>query len=654
MKENTLPEKDTRFIKEEGKVLMLGNEAVVRGCLESGVSYVSQYPGTPTSDIGEYFHQVLKENLDIKDYLIHHWAVNEAVATSACAGAAWTGCRSFNPMKHVGLNVASDALSVIALNGPNPGAMVILVGSDPGSLGSHQEQNERFYTWMLHLPCFEPHTPQECKDWTKLAFELSEKYDTVFEIRMSTRSAHSRGFVNLEPLQKGKAKGEFIRNIPKFNSLPPHAINNHIRLYERIEKIRELIPGLGINKIIPGINKIGIITSGMPFGYTMEALAQLNLNDVPVLKLGMIYPLNFGEIKSFLENLDKVIIIEELEPFLEVKIAEIALKEKIYVEIIGEKIFPKYNEFSTGLVAKCLAQIFNKEPSKPMLDAMEYFDSYKSIVPSRFPTFCAGCPERATLYSILKATNNLENTVISGDIGCYVMSFFPPQECSDLVICMSGGISAAIGMSTKTDQNIIALIGDSTFFHTGMAPLAEAVGYNSNVLLIIFENSWTAMTGHQDDVLRYLINQGFSIENICESIGVPWLKVEDSYNPKKVTRSIEEALEVKGLKVIIIRRECALQAHRWRMNQIRALEGEGKKVQDISYYIGGCQLCFECARVLSCPAIRKTKTEEGIEEMQIDQDRCIKCGVCYEVCPNGAIRKSIINVFEEEVPFREL
>ncbi|MFX1500709.1 MAG: thiamine pyrophosphate-dependent enzyme, partial [Promethearchaeota archaeon] len=508
--------KDIRFSKEEGRVLMLGNEALVRGCLEVGVSYVSQYPGTPTSDIGEYFHQALRDSPELREYLVHHWAVNEAVATSACAGAAWTGCKSLNPMKHVGLNVASDALSVIALNGPNPGAMVVSIGSDPGSLGSHQEQNERFYAWMLHLPTFEPHTPQECKDWVKLAFDLSEKYDLVMNFRMSTRSAHSRGFVKLEPLVKGITKGEFIRNIPKFNSLPPHAINNHIRLYERIEKLREAIPSLGVNKIISGENKIGIITSGMPFGYTMEALNQLNLDDVPVLKLGMIYPLNYGEIVNFIMNLEKVIIIEELEPFLEMKIAEIAHNHNINVEIIGEKYFPKYNEFSTGLVATSLAKIFNKSPNEQMNKAIDYFNSYKEIIPSRFPTFCTGCPERATLYAILKATNHLENTIISGDIGCYVMSFFPPQQCSDLVICMSGGISAAIGMSTKTDQKVIAMIGDSTFFHTGIPPLAEAVGYNSNVLLIIFENSWTAMTGHQNDVLRYLLNKGFSIEDICK------------------------------------------------------------------------------------------------------------------------------------------
>ncbi len=645
--------KDKRFSNEEGRALMLGNEALVRGCLEAGVSYVSQYPGTPTSDIGEYFQQIIQKDPGIADNLVHQWAVNEAVAVSSCAGVAWTGCRSFNPMKHVGLNVASDALSVIALNGPNPGGMVINVGSDPGSLGSHQEQNERFYAWMLHLPTFEPHTPQECKDWIKIAFDLSERYDLVINVRTSTRSAHSRGFVDLEPLLNGKKKGKFIRNIPKYNSLPPHAINNHIRLYERIEKLRESIPELGINKVFNGKNKIGIITSGMPFGYTMEALNQLNLNDVPVLKLGMIYPLNYGEITDFIKNLEKVIIIEELEPFLEMKIAEIAHNHKISVEIIGEQYFPKYNEFSTGLVATSLAKIFNKPPNEQMNKAIDYFNSYKEIIPSRFPTFCTGCPERATLYAILKATNHLENTIISGDIGCYVMSFFPPQQCSDLVICMSGGISAAIGMSTKTDQKIIAMIGDSTFFHTGMSPLAEAVGYNSNILLIIFENSWTAMTGHQNDVLRYLLNKGFSIEEICKAIGVSWLRVEDSYNPKKLIRSIEDALETEGFKVIIVKRECALQAHRWRMEQIRALEREGKKVQDVSYFIGGCQMCYECARVLSCPAIRRVDVN-GIEEMQIDQDRCIRCGVCYEICPNGAIRKSIINLFAEEVPFREL
>ncbi|MHA1689315.1 MAG: thiamine pyrophosphate-dependent enzyme [Promethearchaeota archaeon] len=648
-----MPKKDTRFVEEKGKVLMLGNEALVRGCLEAGVSYISQYPGTPTSDIGEYFHQVLRNFPEFREYLVHQWAVNEAVATSSCAGAAWTGCRSLNPMKHVGLNVASDALSVIALNGPNPGAMVVVIGSDPGSLGSHQEQNERFYSWMLHLPILEPHTPQECKDWIKLAFDLSERHDLVIDFRISTRSAHSRGFVELGSIVKGKAKGEFIRNIPKFNSLPPHAINNHVRLYERIERLREEIPSLKINKVLAGTNKTGIITSGIPYGYTLEALNQLSLDDIPVLKLGMIYPLNYKEILDFMQDLDRVVVVEELEPFLEVKISEIAHSEKLNVEILGQKYFPKYNEYSTGLVANCLAKIFNKKPNPRMEMATKLFKSYQAMIPSRFPTFCAGCPERATLYSILKATNNLTNTVVCGDIGCYVMSFFPPQQCSDLVICMSGGLSAAIGMSKKTDQKVLAMIGDSTFFHTGLSPLAEAVGYNSNILLLIFENSWTAMTGHQDDVLRFLFRQGFSIEGICKAMGVQWLRVEDSYNPKKLTSTIKKALETDGLKVIIIKRECGLQAHRWRMSQIKQLEAQGEKYQEIIYQVYGCQMCHECSRILSCPAMRRIEVD-GRETMQIDQDRCIQCGVCYQICPNNAIHKSIINALSMEVPFREI
>ena len=643
--------KDTRFIAEQGTVLMLGNEAIVRGSLEAGVSYAAQYPGTPTSDIGETLQTIINQEPFFNEYLVHHWAINEAVASSECAGAAWTGCKVLNPMKHVGLNVASDALSVIALNGPNPGAMVIVVGADPGSLGSHQEQNERFYTWMFHFPCFEPHTPQECKNFTKLAFKLSENYDTVFEIRTSTRSAHSRGYVKLEPLKKGLKKGKFIRNIPKFNSLPPHAINNHIRLYERIEAIRKIIPTLHVNKTYPGENSTGIITSGMSFGYSVEALRHLGLIDVPILKLGMIYPLNYEEIINFIKKLKKVIIIEELEPFLEVKIAEIAQKFKIDIEIIGQDYFPKYNEFSTGLVANRLAKIFDLNSNHKIGSAIELYNSYKDMIPSRFPTFCAGCPERATLYAILKSTNNLENTIVCGDIGCFVMSFFPPQQCSDLIICMSGGLSAAIGMAEKTDQKVIALIGDSTFLHTGMAPLTEAANYDSNILLFVFENNWTAMTGHQP--VLGLTEKRLSIEKICNAVGISWIKIEDSYDPQHLIKTINEGLDTKGFKVIIVKRECALQAHRLREKKKKEISQQGKKIQETSYYIGGCQLCYECARIFSCPALRKVKIND-LEEMQIDQERCIQCGVCYEVCPNGAIHKSIIHLFEEEVPFREL
>jgi indolepyruvate ferredoxin oxidoreductase alpha subunit len=653
-----MPKKDERFYKNEGEeVLMLGNEALVRGCLECGVSFIAQYPGTPSSDIGTTFQKLLFADKELKEYIVHHWSINEAVAVSEAWGAAVTGARVLNPMKHVGLNVASDALSVIALNGPGPGAMVCVIGSDPGSLGSHQEQNDRFYAWMFHLPLIEPWSPQENKDWIKIAFELSEKFDTVINFRTSTRVAHSRGVVKLGKIQKPNEKKHFERNIPKYCSLPPHAINNHIRLYERMEQIREEIPKLGLNRVIPGTNKTGIITSGMPYGYTMEALHQLGLDDVPILKLGIIYPLNEKEILDFVENLERVIIIEELEPFLEVKISELFHKKKIEKEIIsqfykGQPAFPKFNEYSTGLVAEVLSKIFDKEPSQVMLNAQEYYKStVMKDVPMRFPTFCAGCPERATLYSIRKATNDLENTVIAGDIGCYVMSFFPPNEVTDFIICMSGGISAAIGMSTKTDQNIIAMIGDSTFLHTGMSPLAEAVNYNSNITLIIFENSWTAMTGHQP--VLGVTNRKLSISKICEAIGVPWLKVLDSYDPNSVTKWLEKAKKEKGVKVIIIRRECALQAHRYRQSEIRKIKETGARVKEEVYTISGCQLCGECFKTLACPALYRTEMN-GFDTIQIDEARCIRCGVCYEICPNSAIKKNEINVFDKEVHFRAI
>jgi indolepyruvate ferredoxin oxidoreductase alpha subunit len=645
--------KDPRFYIEEGKqVLMLGNEALIRGCLEAGVGYVAQYPGTPTSDIGETFQDLLENDLELQQHLIHHWAINEAVGISEAVGAAWTGAKVLAPMKHVGLNVASDALSVITLNGPNPGSLVLVIGSDPGSLGSHQEQNDRFYAWMLHLPEIEPWSPQENKDWVQIAFDISQKYDIPVVVRTSTRVAHSRGIVTVGKLNaRVSENNHFQRNIPKYCSLPPHAINNHIRLYERIEKIRELIPQLKLNRILSGTNSTGIITSGMPFGYVIEALHQLQLDDVPVLKLGIIYPLNYNEITDFMKNLKRVVIVEELEPFLEVNIAEIAQKNKIQVEIIGEKFFPKYGEFSTGLVAEVLAKIFNKSPNPNMRNALDYYKTFQNIIPKRFPTFCAGCPERATLYAIKKATNNLSNTVICGDIGCYVMSFNPPQECTDFVICMSAGISAAIGISAKTKQNIIALIGDSTFLHSGMSPLAEAVNYDCNVTLIIFENSWVAMTGHQPVI--GLTNHKLSIEKICESMGVPWLKVADSYEPAKLIKLLEEAQKQQGTKVIIIRRECALQANRWRQSEIKRLTKAGDQVSEYIYQMSGCQMCGECSRVLSCPAIRLSEVE-GVEQMQIDEDRCIRCGVCYQICPNHVIKRIKLNAQStaKEVPFR--
>jgi indolepyruvate ferredoxin oxidoreductase alpha subunit len=636
---------DIRFTSAEGagkKHLFLGNEALVRGCLEAGVGFIAQYPGTPTSDIGETFQDILAEQPELAECITHQWAANEAVAASSCAGAAWAGIRALNPMKHVGMNVASDALVGIALAGPNPGAMVLVVGSDPGSLGSHHEQNERFYSWMIHTPMLEPHSPQECHDWIKVAFDLSEKYDLPVYFRTSTRSAHSRGMVEIGDVKLPPAKGAFERSTNKYCALPPYSINNHVRLYERIDRVAADVPTFGLNTIYPGDAKTGIITSGIPFGYTIEALHQLGLEDVPVLKLGMTYPLNEEEIVGFIKDLDTIVVVEELEPFLEMNVREIAQKHHITTPVIGGDVFPKINEFSTGLVASCLAKITGASLPRRIDFSLKLFDGYKASIPSRFPTFCPGCPERAMMMAIKKATKDLTSpkTVVAGDIGCYVMGLNPPLSISDFIICMSGGLSAAIGLSKKIDDSIIAFIGDSTFVHTGMPAVVDAVTNQANVLLVIFDNRWVAMTGHQPPMGKGQLK----FEKVLNALGVTWVKTIDPFKVDQTIAAVQESLKQPGLKVIISQRECVLMAKRAMDAQRRQLVGSAEMFAFDSYQVYNCVLCEHCTQDLSCPAMRRTVDDvTGCTVMKIDEDRCVGCGVCYQICPHGRIMKTAVN-----------
>ncbi len=637
---------DIRFTNSVGKgdkFLFLGNEALIRGCLESGVGFIAQYPGTPTSDIGETFKDILEQQPDLQKYIVHHWAVNEAVATSSCAGAAWAGIRALNPMKHVGVNVASDALHAITLAGPNPGALVLVVGSDPGSLGSHHEQNERFFTWMHHTPMIEPHSPQECHDWIKTSFDLSEKYDLPIYFRTSTRSAHSRGEVEIGDFKlPPKSKGEFVRSTSKYCSLPPFAINNHVRLYERIDAFTRDVPSLGFNKIYPGDARTGLISYGIPFGYSMEALHQLGLDDVPVLKLGITYPLNEGEIVSFMKDLDQVIVVEELESFLETNIQSIAQKHRLTAPVVGSEILPRFNEFSTGLVASSIAKLTGKTPSKRIQQSQDMFNAFKAKIPSRFPTFCPGCPERAMGMAIKKATNDLTNpkTIIAGDIGCYVMFINPPLRMSDFIICMSGGLSAAIGLSKKTDDKIIALIGDSTLMHTGLPVIVDAIANDADVLLIVFDNRWVAMTGHQPPVGKGKI----AFEPLISAMGVKWIKTVDPFEVDKTVRTIQDGLKQKGLKVIICQRECALMAKRVYDADRRKLKANNEQYAFDKYQVYNCVLCEKCTDMLSCPAMRRTTDElTGATIMSIDEDRCCACSVCSQICPHNRIKRTAFN-----------
>lgn len=622
------------------RVMLIGNMAMARGLLETGVQFVSQYPGTPVTDIGTYFSRNAKK----LPGLYFQWASNEAASITAAAGASWCGIKSLTLMKHVGMNVAADALSVIALNGPTSadgrGGLIVICGGDPGSLGSHSEQNERFYSWMLHLCHFEPSNVVEAKEWIPLAYEISQKFDLVGFYRITSRISHTVEEVELKPLAKYSGeKGKFIKDIPKYCSLPPHCINNHRRLYERMEKVVPYVSRF--NKIFSGDSKFGVITAGPPFGYVVEALRYLKLDDVPILKLGVINPVHEDQFVEFAQNLDRILVVEELEPFVEIAIKRLAQEHRISAEIAGKKYIKNWGELNPNDIVTGIANFLEIPLNNSALNTkLQKYQNYLKLVPPRPPTFCAGCPERALLYSIKAATNEA-NTIYAGDIGCYVMSFFPPLGLTDWVICMSGGIGAAVGAAMKTDQEILALMGDSTFYHTGIQILVNAVYNNANVILIILDNSWTAMTGGHPNPNSGINGMGEptpipSMRDICKSLGVPWVRVVDPYKPKLMTATILEARKQSGVKVIISQRECMLQARK-RMQKVYSKLVPQK--WDF-YWIESerCEMCGTCAQNLCCTALRR-----NTDYMSIDQERCTACGVCYEICPNSAVIHTVIN-----------
>ncbi|MHA1697150.1 MAG: thiamine pyrophosphate-dependent enzyme [Candidatus Helarchaeota archaeon] len=624
------------------RVVLTGNEAFIRGALEAGVSFVSQYPGTPVSDVGVTFGKLAR----VVPNLYFQWASNEATSLEAAAGASWSGIKALCPMKHVGVNVASDPMSVIAINGPlsstGQGGLVILAGGDPGSLGSHCEQNDRFYTWMLHMCHLEPSNVQEAKDFMVEGYKISSKFDVITYIRTTSRISHTREDITLGEIKFNQSlEGNFERNIPKYCSLPPHCIENHRKVYERMERIESY--SKKFNTIIPGDNKLGIITAGVPFGYVIEAVRKLKLKDVPILKLGCINPINKEQVIKFCENQETILIVEELEPFIEVDIKRIVQEAGLSVKIFGHEYVRKYNELSVVDVVQSLSKITGVSIGHNEQKILQKYNKYLNLIPPRFPVFCAGCPERALIYSIKKATDE-ENTIYAGDIGCYVMSFFPPLKITDWVICMGGGLGASVGAAKVNKKPVLALMGDSTFYHTGLPAIVNAVYNKSNVLLFILDNKWTGMTGGHPNPNSGINGMGETVEkqNIAEivkSLGVKWVRTVDPYQPKIMINTIKDALKINGLKVIISQRECMLQYQK--LNREILLKSPRK----VYYWINPdrCQMCGECFEQLCCTALKRTEIN-GREVMQIDQARCTNCGVCQKICLNSAIVKTEINV----------
>ncbi|RMG97516.1 MAG: indolepyruvate ferredoxin oxidoreductase subunit alpha [Candidatus Dadabacteria bacterium] len=610
-------------------ILAMGNEALARGGLEAGLGYFSTYPGTPASEVGT----VLQELRTAFPGLYAEISTNEHVAALGAMGASWAGVRSMVAMKHVGMNVAAEPFHFAGYTGVRAG-MVVVLGSDPGATSSTGEQDDRWYSLHTHLPVLEPADIQEAKEMTRRAFELSEAYDLPFVVNAPSKLCHNIGTLRLGPLpERVTYRGRFERNPERFLNLFDFAVKNHGRCLANVERLRADAASLGLNRVIPGSGRVGLVCSGLLFAYAMEALEILGLRDVPVLKVGMSYPLDPGVVTRFLAGLDRVVFVEELEGFLEFQAKRWAYDAGVRTPIVGKELFPAAGEIDVDRVVDGLAEALGRPVPASRTKGAEAWRAVAAEVPPRQGAFCPGCPHRGTNYALKRAAG--PDTVFAGDIGCYTLSVLPPFRVSDWVTCMNCGAGSGQAVAQVTDQPVVALVGDSTFFHSGVPTLLNAVQNGADLVLLILDNRWVAMTGHQpspttDRLVDGTPRKAVDLVGFVRSLGVEWVRRADAFRVRPLEVLLREALSGSGVRVIVVEGECALQAERRRKLAPPAAE------EWVDLDPERCQRCHRCYRELACPAIREEETPDGPVYL-IDPGLCQRCGVCEEICPNSAI-----------------
>ncbi len=569
------------------KKLMLGNEGIARGAYEAGVTVVSAYPGTPSTEITEYIAKY--------DDIYAEWAPNEKVAMEVAIGASIGGARAMVCMKHVGLNVAADPLFTVSYTGVN-GGLVIIVADDPGMHSSQNEQDSRFYARSSHIPMLEPSDSQEAKDFVKLGFELSEAYDTPVFIRLSTRISHSQSTVELGERDNIPLK-EYTKDFAKYVMMPAMARNRHIVVEKRMDALADNSNKLDINRLELSDPKVGIISSGVAYQYAKEAVPNASF-----LKLGMVHPLPRTMIEKFASKVEKLYIVEELEPVIEEQI------QSWGIPTIGKEIFPKQGEYSVNLLSEKILGT----PSGQMAAA---------DLPNRPPVMCPGCPHRGVYFIMKKLKLH-----VTGDIGCYTLGALPPLTGMDTCVCMGASIGMALGMEKARGpefaNKLVAVIGDSTFIHSGITGLIDVV-YNKGVSTVaILDNSTTGMTGHQDHPSTGKTIKGESapvldLEALVKAIGVRNIRVVDPFDLKLVEQVLREETSRNEPSVIIFRRACVLLT---------------KEVR--TPYTVDAEVCKNCGLCLGlgCPAIEK---KDG--HVAINYALCNACGLCKLVCRFDAI-----------------
>ncbi|RKD27281.1 indolepyruvate ferredoxin oxidoreductase alpha subunit [Caminicella sporogenes DSM 14501] len=585
------------------KKFLTGNEAVARGAYEAGVTFASAYPGTPSTEI--------LENIGpYKGEIYAEWAPNEKVALEVAIGASIAGARALAAMKHVGVNVAADPLFTYAYTGVN-GGLILVSADDPGMHSSQNEQDNRNYAKFAKIAMVEPSDSQESKDFVKIALEISEKFNTPVLFRMTTRICHSKGIVELGEREEVAIK-KYEKNIPKYVATPANGRVLHVKLEERLKQLEEFSNTTELNRIEWNDKKIGIISSGVAYQYAKEVFG----DKASYLKLGFTFPLPMKKIREFANQVETLYVIEELEPFIEEQIKAAGIK------CIGKEVIPRVGELNPDIIAKA---ILGKERETIKFD--------ESKLVGRPPTMCAGCPHRGFFYVLSKK----KNIMVTGDIGCYTLGSAEPLNAMDTCICMGASISTGHGAQVVfnkhgIDKRVVAVIGDSTFFHTGVTSLLDIAYNRSNTITVILDNRITGMTGHQENPGTGYTLQGdkapiINIPELCKAMGIKHVVTVNPLNLDEVNKALDDALALDEPSVIITRWPCVLKKP-----TPEDIEEFGSEKTVCVVIEDKCKSCRLCTKV-GCPAIEFT------DKAKINEHMCVGCEVCLQVCPFDAIEK---------------
>lgn len=593
------------------KKLMTGNEAIARGAYEAGVRYASAYPGTPSTEI-------LENIATYKDDVVAEWATNEKVALEAVIGASIAGARSIASMKHVGVNVAADPLFTYSYTGVN-GGMVLVTADEPGMYSSQNEQDNRNYAKFAKIPLFEPSTSQEAKDMIKVAFDLSEKYDTPVLFRVTTRLCHSKGIVECFDREEVAIK-DYVKDAKKRVTVPANAKLRRVKVEERMKELESFSNSTELNYYEINDTKIGIVASGMCINFAKEVFKE----DASYMNLGFTNPMPIEKIKEFAQKVDKIYVVEENDPFIEEQMKASG------IECFGKDVLPTYGEMTPDVIRKAI-----------LGDENQTRKFNEDLVVPRPPSLCAGCPHRGFFYEIGKR----KNLMIAGDIGCYTLGFAPPYNAMDFTVCMGASLSAGHGaqkvfnMKENNNIRVVGVLGDSTFFHTGVNSLLDVVYNRGNFISVILDNRITGMTGHQQNPGTGYTLQGketkeVDIEMLVRACGVDKVRVINPNDLVEVNEALDWAIALDEPSVIITRWPCVLK--KISEKEVEEFNKPFKSKFEVDHEkCIGCRLCIKTG----CPSLSFDKENKVAN---IDKNQCVGCEVCSQVCPKQAISKEEI------------